>query len=210
MGGLVRNAAPVLIFLLALPFAIYAAQFAWRGFGGAVSRFADPDIPWSGPSIHLHALTGALITALAVIQLVPVLRRRAILVHRTLGLCVGVSALVTACAGLLFIALKGTIGGPQMSAGFALYGLLMGLCAVQVLRYARISQTQRHGIWARRLVILALASWLYRVHYGIWYALTDGLYSSPDFTGAFDRVQNWAFYIPYLLVYEFLRNRRAP
>ncbi|MEO0910923.1 MAG: DUF2306 domain-containing protein, partial [Pseudomonadota bacterium] len=65
-----------------------------------------------------------------------------------------------------------------------------------------------HREWALRLVVLALGSWLYRVHYGIWYLLTDGMYSEPDFSGAFDIIQTFAFYLPYLLLLEiWMRSR---
>ena len=62
-----------------------------------------------------------------------------------------------------------------------------------------------------RLFVLVLGSWLYRVHYGLWYLATDGLASTPEFTGTFDRVQNVAFYLPYLVLLEiWLRTRPVP
>lgn len=208
MRGLVRNAAPALIALVALPFAIYAFGFGFAGFKGAPSRFVDTALPLAGPSLHLHAITGAVITILAFLQVIPTLRKRAVWAHKALGLLIVLSALVTAFGGLTYIALKGTIGGAEMSAGFTLYGILMIVSAIMVLYHAHKNDRVRHGIWARRLVILALASWLYRVHYGLWYMLTDGLFSTADFTGAFDRLQNWAFFLPYLALYE-IRRRRA-
>jgi hypothetical protein len=60
------------------------------------------------------------------------------------------------------------------------------------------------------MVVLALSSWLYRVHYGLWFLVTGGLGSEPDFSGLFDRVQVFAFYLPYLLALEiWLRRTRA-
>jgi hypothetical protein len=32
---------------------------------------------------------------------------------------------------------------------------------------------------------------------------TDGVASNKDFSGTFDLVQNFAFYVPYLLLLEF-------
>jgi hypothetical protein len=209
MRGAVRHIVPLVIALFALPFALYAVQFAQMGFGGAVTRFVSAESPMAGPSLHLHALTGGLITALAMAQLLPAVRRRLTGLHKAIGALVAGLALVTAFSGLTYIALRGTIGGAEMSAGFALYGVLMASCAILTLYHAQRGDIRTHGIWARRLVILVLASWLYRVHYGIWYAVTDGLYSNPAFTGAFDRVQNWAFYLPYLIVFEAARRRRA-
>ena len=93
-----------------------------------------------------------------------------------------------------------------MDAGFALYGVLMILCAIQTIRHAR-ARTSLHQIWASRLVILALASWLYRVHYGLWEITTGGIASNEAFTGVFDRIQVFAFYLPYLALYELWRRR---
>ena len=59
------------------------------------------------------------------------------------------------------------------------------------------------------LIILALASWLYRVHYGLWEVLIDGAGSRPDFSGPFDVIQVFAFYLPYLAVHHlWWRARR--
>jgi hypothetical protein len=96
-----------------------------------------------------------------------------------------------------------------MDIGFALYGLLLLLAALQTIRHARARRFALHQTWALRLFWLALASWLYRVHYGLWYLATDGLWSNPQFTGGFDLVQNFAFYLPYLLGVEVYLKRRS-
>jgi len=151
-------------------------------------------------------VAGGLLTVLVLLQLIGAVRRRWPRVHHVSGYLLAALALLTATGGLAYIAAKGTIGGWPMSAGFALYGALMGLAALQTLRFAR-ARDPRHRDWALRLVILALGSWIYRVHYGIWYALTAGAASNDAFTGAFDRVQVVAFYLPYLALLE-LRLRR--
>lgn len=66
----------------------------------------------------------------------------------------------------------------------------------------------RHPDWAARLVVLALGSWIYRLHYALWEIATGGAYSNPAFTGVFDQVQNWAFFLPYLAVLEVYLARR--
>ena len=120
-------------------------------------------------------------------------------------------ALLTGAAGCAFILTRGTIGGRWMDAGFLLYGALMMLAAVQAWRFARAGRFVPHRAWALRLFVLVLGSWLYRVHYGLWYLATDGLASNPEFTGTFDSVQNFAFYLPYLVLLEiWLRTRPVP
>ena len=78
------------------------------------------------------------------------------------------------------------------------------------MRYARARNFQRHREWALRLFVLALGSWLFRVHYGLWFALTDGLGSTPDLTGPFDRIQVFAFFLPYLVWLEWYLRRKQP
>jgi hypothetical protein len=48
------------------------------------------------------------------------------------------------------------------------------------------------------------------VHYGLWYLATGGAASNPDFTGAFDRVQNFAFFVPYLILVQIWIAYRSP
>ena len=112
---------------------------------------------------------------------------------------------------LWYIAARGTIGGPVMDAGFGLYGVLVILSALRTVHLAR-RRDPRHRLWGERLVILALASWLYRVHYGIWEILTGGAGSTAAFTGPFDVFQMFGFYLPYLpylLIHSFLWQGRG-
>lgn len=96
-----------------------------------------------------------------------------------------------------------------MDLGFALYGLLTLGAALQTVRHAKAKRIAQHQAWALRFFWLAIGSWLYRVHYGLWYLATDGLWSNAEFTGAFDLAQNFAFYLPYLIAVElYLRRKR--
>ena len=199
------------LILFALPFAYYAVE---RGMSltdpgeQALSRLFHGGAALSNIAIYGHMIAGGLITALAPLQLSGVLRRRAAGLHRMLGYVLVSAAILTSLGGLIYIARQGTIGGPVMSIGFALYGALMLLAAVQTVRYAR-ERHPRHQFWAERLVILALASWIYRVHYGIWEILTGGIGSRDDFSGPFDVIQVFAFYLPYLTLHSWLWRRRG-
>ncbi|RDC73443.1 DUF2306 domain-containing protein [Rhodovulum sp. 12E13] len=196
--------ALALLALMAAPFARHAAELGWAGLTRDLwpeSRFDPPGVAVSA-AIFLHMATGAAITVLAPLQLVPQIRARAPALHRLAGRIVVCLSLVTAAAGLAWIGARGTIGGPEMSVAFALYGALLALAAAQTWRFARAGAYARHRTWALRLVVLAIASWLYRVQYGIWYAATGGIASTPDFTDVFDRVQVWAFFLPWLALLE--------
>jgi hypothetical protein len=146
-------------------------------------------------------VTGGLITSLAPLQLLRVVRHRLAVVHRLSGYAVALLAAVTGTSGLIYIVTQGTIGGVVMDIGFGVYGGLMVVAAWKTVTLAR-ARDPGHPLWAQRLVILAVASWLYRVHYGLWEILTGGLGSAPDFSGPFDQVQVFAFYVPYLVLHD--------
>ena len=190
--------------LLALPFAFYATG---KGLSFSAveerltSRFFEAQAVVASALIYLHMVSGGVITFLAPVQMSGVIRTRWPRLHHLIGYLVAGLAVLTAVAGLVYILQQGTIGGPVMSAGFALYGAMMLVVAVQTVRTARQRHVS-HSLWAGRLILLALASWFYRVHYGLWELATGGLGSRSDFSGPFDLVQVFAFYLPYLILHH--------
>ncbi|WP_085793337.1 DUF2306 domain-containing protein [Roseivivax jejudonensis] len=197
--------------LLSLPFILYSGGFGLRGLTADLSgetRFFTTPLP--NVLIFGHMVAGALVTLLAPVQLLPVTRRRDPRVHRVLGYVTLSAAALTGVFGLLYIALKGTIGGPLMSAGFALYGALLLLAAANTAYHALDKDRARHRAWALRLTVLALGSFLYRLHYWVWYAATGGAGSTEAFTGPFDLFNFTGFYLPYLVLLElWLRQERT-
>jgi hypothetical protein len=119
------------------------------------------------------------------------------------------ASMLAGVGGLTFIVTKGTIGGAVMNVGFGLYGVLTVLAAV-----CRPSATRAPSGWRRtargrcavradhRLVAVPM-------DYGFWILLTDGAGHADNFTGPFDRVMAFWFYLPNLVVAEaFIRRRR--
>ena len=158
--------------------------------------------------IGLHFATGGIILVLGSIQLIDAVRIRYPALHRWVGRVYVTSCLLAAVGGLAFIAVKGTVGGLIMNIGFSLYGLLMFVAAIQTYRYAVAGNVNQHRAWALRLYALAIGSWLYRMDYGFWLLLTDGIGHTRSFSGPFDHVMAFFFYIPNLLVVEaFVRAR---
>lgn len=204
LRGAAGAAGSLLLVLLVLGFAVHAWRLGASGLAGdpPPSRLVHPDRPAVTAAIFLHMLAGAALSVLAPLQLIGAVRRNAPAVHRWTGRTAAALALVCAAAGGVYIASVGTVGGPWMSAGFSTYGALMAVSAAMAVREARAARFAAHRRWALRLLILALGSWLYRVHYGLWELATGGLGRAEDFSGWFDRVQVWAFFAPYLLVLE--------
>lgn len=202
----------VMLGVSGLVFAAYAMVFGLRGLGLDLSQ--ETYIYTSGRilpnlAVFLHMVLGGLIMLLAPLQLIGRLRVRHPRLHRSVGRVVVAGSILTALGGLGYIALRGTIGGPLMDAGFALYGWLMFVAAVQVVRLARAGDHIRHRAWALRLFMLIIGSLIFRLHYTLWYLLTDGLWSTEALDGPFDQLQYVAFYLPYLVVLEFWLRRRA-
>ena len=210
------TAGVAFLILLELPFVLHAlrfgaeglrASFGTPGFETATHLFRDGAFA-TNLAIFVHMGLGGALALLAPRQPGGSLRRRWPALHRGLGRVIVVLGLATSVAGLGFILVRGTVGGPLMDLGFGLYGLLLGLAAIQTWRMARARDFCRHRAWALRLVVLAIASWIYRLHYTVWYIATGGLHSFPDFSGTFDRIQLFAFYLPYLLVLEICLRLR--
>ena len=201
--------------LLAVPvlgFALYSLRFGVRGLALDLSEESyiyTPDGVFPNLAIFLHMLLGAVAMALAPLQLVSGLRMRSPRLHRMSGRVIVVASIVVALGGLIYIGIRGTIAGPLMDLGFALYGVLMLGAAVQTLRHARAGDVHRHSAWALRLFVLVMGSLIFRLHYVIWYILTDGLWSNDQLTGPFDQVQYFAFYLPYLILLELWIRRRT-
>lgn len=208
-----RCLAIAVVAVLALAFAAYSLRFGLRGLVADLSDetyLHAAGAPWANLAVFSHMALGAAIMLLAPLQLVTAIRVRYPRLHRVSGRVVIGAALATALGGLSYIALRGTVGGPAMDAGFALYGAALMIVAVQTVRRARAGDVAHHREWALRLAVLALGSLIYRLHYTLWYLVTGGAWSAPDFSGVFDHIQNFAFYLPYLVALEVhLRRRRS-
>ena len=200
-------------YLTLLPFVAHGVGMIGEGLSQDAARrsylFADGENVGNA-AMMVHILTGTFLVALVPLQLLKGLRLRYNRFHRMMGACLVVLAWITGLAGMSYIPLRGTIGGPLMSAAFFLYGLCLFTAALMVARKAVEGDRAGHWAWGLRLFWLALGSWLYRVHYTLWYLLTGGWGSEPDFSGPFDLIQNFAFFFPYLLAVQvWIAHKRS-
>lgn len=199
------------VWLSTLTFGLYILLFyglSWLAgeltlWNSGVLQTYAPDSPAANNAMAVHFLGGGILLVLGNIQLLPVVRQRFPVFHRWTGRLYASMAVLAALGGLLHIAIDGTIGGVLMNIGFSLYGLLMLVAAVETVRHARARRLATHRLWALRLYALAVASWLYRIEYGIWFVLTGGI-GIDNFQGPFDKVMVFFFYLPNLLLVEWL------
>jgi hypothetical protein len=193
--------------------AFYAGALAegqMTRWNGNLAGLYQPGSRAATAGIGLHFAAGGVILVLGCIQLMGGVRRRWPAVHRWTGRVYVTAAFLAGVGGLTFILTNGTIGGTVMDVGFGIYGVLMVIAAVQAVRHARARRMELHRAWALRLFALAIGSWLYRMDYGFWLLLTGGLGHTETFSGPFDHVMAFFFYVPNLLVAEaFIRARRT-
>ena len=205
--------------LSAAIFGVYILAF----FGGTATQGAIPRWNESLPALHdaarpvatlslgLHFAAGGILLLLGAVQLIGQIRLAAPAVHRWLGRLYVAAAVLAGFGGLGFIITKGTLGGTLMDAGFGLYGALMIAAAALAFTHARAAQIERHRAWAIRLFALTTGSWLYRLEYAFWFLVMGGAGHTQSFTGWFDAIMMFFFYLPNLAVAElFIRARRAP
>lgn len=201
-----------------LVFAAYIVAF----FGGVLLAGAgerwneslpglyDRASPMAIGAIGVHFVAGAVLLLLGPVQFIGSLRRSVPALHRWLGRLYVVSAALAGVGGLAFILAKGTVGGPVMDIGFGLYGALMVMCAGLAFFHARAGRVTQHRAWAIRLFALTVGSWLYRMEYGAWFLVAGGAGTGRGFTGWFDMVMAFFFYIPNLIVAEHvIRSHRS-
>jgi hypothetical protein len=221
-GAAVRVSGAALAGVVWISSAIFGAYNLIHYFGAMPAGTMEdwnatlPDLyeaqtPAASAGIGLHFVTGALLLLLGPVQLISSIRARLPAVHRWIGRVYAAAAFLAGVGGLVFIAMKGTVGGVMMNIAFATYGALTVLAAVQTVRHAMARRIDVHRGWAIRLFALAIGSWLYRMGYGLFFAFggTDNPGHTPAFNGWFDHVMNWAFFVPPLIVAElFIRARR--
>ncbi len=197
-------------------FGLYILTFyAASLYNGNLERWNEilPELYQKGAStattgIGLHFAAGAVILLLGNIQLIESIRVRYPAFHRWTGRIYILSSVLAAVGGLVFIVVKGTIGGRIMNIGFSLYGILMLIAGIETYRHAAARRIDTHRAWGLRLYALAIGSWLYRMDYGFWVQLTDGLGHSSDFEGPFDKLMSFFFFVPNILIAElFIRSR---
>ncbi|MEQ1783896.1 MAG: DUF2306 domain-containing protein [Hyphomonadaceae bacterium] len=175
-------------------------------------RLYEAETPGASAGIGMHFFAGAVLLLFGPIQLVAQVRAKAPAVHRWIGRIYALAAFLAGAGGLTFIAIKGTVGGMPMTVGFAMYGGLMVIAAVQTVRHAMARNIDVHRAWAIRLFALAIGSWLYRMCYGFWFLFAgrDNPGHTDEFSGWFDYAMDFAFFIPPLIVAEmFVRARRT-
>lgn len=153
-------------------------------------------------AVLLHLAVGALVIALAPLQLGAGVRRRWPALHRWSGRAYAVGVLLSGLGGLALAAVSQ--GGMPAHLGFGLLSLAwMGTTAMGVQRIL-VGDVQAHRRWMARSVALTFAAVTLRIYIPLGVVL--GLPLEPSYQAI-----AWLCWVPNLLVAEWLlRPGRRP
>ena len=202
-------------YILANHGARFEHNLATNDLATAMDRIFKGDSNSGKLGIFLHFLMGALILFLGPLQFFGPMRRNFPVIHRWMGRTYILAAILTALGGLTYIITTGTGGRQPMSIAFSFYGILMLLAAILTITFAIRKDFVRHRNWAIRLFALAIGSWLYRIEYGMIFALGQTFPEvsnllAPGFQGPLDYVMNYFFFVPNLIIAELIISGVKP
>ncbi|MFN8669590.1 MAG: DUF2306 domain-containing protein [Gemmatimonadaceae bacterium] len=152
--------------------------------------------------VMLHLAVGAMVIALAPLQLIAGIRRRWPVVHRWSGRAYAVGVLLSGVGGLALATVSQ--GGTPAHLGFAFLSLAwMATTAIGVQRI-RAGDVAEHRRWMVRSFALTFAAVTLRIYIPL--SVATGLPYEPSYQAI-----AWLCWVPNLLVAEWLlRARRRP
>lgn len=158
----------------------------------------------------LHLAFTVLIILSAVVQLLPVVRRRMPAVHRWNGRFYVLSALLMGLSGLLMAWTRKTVGDLPQHLAVSLNGVLIIAFAAVAWRLALARRFEQHRRWALRLFLAVSGVWFFRIGLMAWIVLNQGPagFDPKTFTGPFLTFLGFAQYLLPLAVLEaYFRTR---
>ena len=158
-----------------------------------------------------HVLLAAVLTLGGTIQLVPQLRRNALVLHRWNGRVFMVTALLTAIGGLGLNLLRGVNeDGSGWPSAIDFSGLLILIFATMAWLFARRDRIAAHRQWALRTFLVVSGVWFLRLGVSIWILGTATLYGEPRFVGEFFEGWKWgSFLFPLAVLELYLWTQRS-
>lgn len=158
-----------------------------------------------------HLLSGALLNAGGLLQLLPALRRRWPAWHRWNGRLFLAAAACGALSGLGLTWIRGSRLGEVTALALSLDGLLILLAAGMAWRCARQRRFDAHRCWAIRVFLLVSAVWTMRLGFMAWVILNQGPRGqTAQLDGPFDLFWSFGCYLLPLAIAElYFRAERG-
>lgn len=158
-----------------------------------------------------HALLAAVTSFGGALQLVPMVRERAMALHRWNGKLFFVTAIGVSATGLYMVWVRGSRLDLASAIAVSLNGVLIIVASAASWRLATLRQVAAHRRWALRAYLLANGQWFFRVGLFTWILANRGPVGiNHDGTGPF--MDTWAFgcWLLPLVVAELYLNARTP
>jgi len=175
---------------------------AWDAHPMMIHGYVSGDIA-GNLMFAAHVLLAAVLTLGGTIQLVPQLRRNALMLHRWNGRVFLVAAMLTAAGGLALHFFRGIdkdgSGFPSPIDFNALLILVFGIMAWMSARRSRMSA---HRQWALRTFMVVGGVWFLRLGVSIWILATSALYGEPRLVSEFFSIWSWGCFLFPLAVLE--------
>ena len=150
----------------------------------------------------VHVLLAAVVTLSGLMQLVPILRRRAPGLHRWNGRVFLTTAVVMAVGGLWLTWGRGTYLSLISAIAASVDGVLILAFAAQAWRTAVQRDFDAHQRWAMRAFLAVNGVWFLRVGLMAWAIATGGLGMNQTLSGPADVVLQFGAYLIPLAVFE--------
>ncbi|MCX6591012.1 MAG: DUF2306 domain-containing protein [Acidobacteria bacterium] len=205
-----------------LIFAFYVALFYGRGAASGDLAAWNKTMPHGyvagdglgNFAVGLHLALAVSIILAGALQLVPPLRERYPAVHRWTGRAYMGVAMLISLDGLFMVWTRGTVGGLTQHLGISLNAVLIMVCAVMALYYARARRFAEHRRWALRLFLVSSGVWFFRVGLMLWLAIHRAPvgFDPKTFEGPFLTFLGFAQYLlpPAVLELYLLAERGRP
>jgi uncharacterized membrane protein len=189
---------------IGLTYGFTAARGNWQQWGRFTQHGIIPGDGMGNVTLAIHIFSAFIIILSGALQIVPQVRDYAPTFHHWNGRIYFVTAFTISLAGLYLLWVRGTVGDLAQHLGSTLMAVLIMLCAVMAVRYARARNFTTHRRWALRLYLVVSASLFIRAGFFLSFLLNRGPFGfdPSTFTGPFLTFMTFAQYLLPLAVLE--------
>ena len=124
---------------------------------------------WIGNlSVAIHVLLGGIVIVGGPLQFIPFIQKRYKQLHRWLGRCYVVAAIIIGIMGLVMVWVRGSVGDRFMHISISISAIYLILFAVLTIKNAIAKQFKTHRKMALRLFMMANGGWFFRISVMGW------------------------------------------
>lgn len=148
-------------------------------------------------AIVVHLAIAVFVLSAGAIQLSPVVRRRAPVLHRWSGRLYLSTALITSVAGLYLVWTRGSVGNTAQHVAITGNAIILITCAIMAWRRIRARDIAAHRRWALRTFLAASGVFFFRLFLTLWITINRGPvgFDPKTFSGPFLTALAFAVYV---------------